>query len=243
MVDAEPSGAMTPLAALGVMASQDVMLTPSLRHFELFTMRGLLTVLWHEPPDGVEMQPAAMVLCGGAMGGLLGPADGLYHRLGTEWAARGVPVLRVSYRRPNDLDACCIDVAAAVQLAVGAGNAERVVVMGHSFGGAVAVRVAVGLDALVAGVVTFATQSAGCEVAGGMAGRPLLLFHGDRDEILPPESSDMVRTIAGDGEVVRLPGDGHLLAKSGAVMWDHLEEWLPPVLGVRRERTNEGARP
>ena len=98
-----PAGG-TPLDLLGVMATQDVMLTPTLRHVEMFTMRGLLTLLWHEPSgDGVP--PAALVLCGGAMGGLLGPAEGLYHRLGVEWAARGVPVLRVSYRRPNDLDA------------------------------------------------------------------------------------------------------------------------------------------
>jgi predicted alpha/beta hydrolase family esterase len=222
----------TPLDLLGVIASQDVMLTPSLRHVEMYTMRGLLTLLWHEPADDVEVVPAALVLCGGAMGGLLGPADGLYHRLGVEWAARGVPVLRVSYRRPNDLDACCIDVAAAVQLAIGGAGADRVVVMGHSFGGAVAVRVGVGLDAMVAGVVTFATQSAGCEVAGGLAPRPLLLFHGTRDEILPFESSEMVRMIAGTGEVVALPGDGHLLAKSGDAMWDKLEEWLPPVLAL-----------
>jgi len=225
----------TPLDALGVMASQDVMLTPTLRHVEMYTMRGLLTLLWHEPdveafPGGAA--PAAMVLCGGAMGGLLGPADGLYHRLGVEWAARGVPVLRVSYRRPNDLEACSLDVAAAVQMAVGAGGAERVVVMGHSFGGAVAVRVGVGLRQFVAGVVTFATQSAGCEIAGGLEGAPLLLFHGDRDEILPFESSEMVRMIAGSGEVVRLPGDGHLLARSGDAMWERLEEWLPEVLAL-----------
>ena len=69
----------------------------------LSVKEGLLTLLWHEPSgDGVPL--AALVLCGGAMGGLLGPAEGLYHRLGVEWAARGVPVLRVSYRRPNDLD-------------------------------------------------------------------------------------------------------------------------------------------
>jgi hypothetical protein len=102
--------------------------------------------------------------------------------------------------------------------------------MGHSFGGAVAVRVGVGLREMVAGVVTFATQSAGCEVAGGLEGRPLLLFHGDRDEILPPEASEMVRMIAGAGEVVRLPNDGHLLAKSGEAMWERLEAWLPGVL-------------
>ena len=223
--------AQTPLDLLGVMASQDVMLAPGLRHVEMYTMRGLLTLMWHEP-EGDAVPPAALVLCGGAMGGLLGPAEGLYHRLGVEWAARGVPVLRVSYRRPNDLDACCIDVAAAVQLAIGGAGAERVVVMGHSFGGAVAVRVGVGLEAMVAGVVTFATQSAGCEVAAGLAGKPLLLFHGTRDEILPFEASEMVRAIAGVGEVVALPGDGHLLAQSGDAMWAKLESWLPPVLGI-----------
>jgi predicted esterase len=220
----------TPLEALGVIATQDVMLTSTLRHVEMYTMRGLLTLLWHEPADNVAPQPAALVLCGGAMGGLLGPADGLYHRLGVEWAARGVPVLRVSYRKPNDLDACCVDVAAAVQLAIGGAGADRVVVMGHSFGGAVAVRVGVGLDAMVAGVVTFATQSAGCEVAGGLQGRPLLMFHGERDELLPIEASEMVQMIAGAGDLVRLPGDGHLLAKSGDVMWERLEQWLPDTL-------------
>jgi predicted alpha/beta hydrolase family esterase len=227
--DATPTQPTTPLEALGVLATQSVMLTPALRHVELYTMRGLLTILWHEPETA---GPGAIVACGGAMGGLLGPAEGLYHRLGVEWAERGVPVLRISYRRPNDLDACCMDVAAAVQLAVGGGGAERVVVMGHSFGGAVAVRVGVGLSQFVAGVATFATQSAGCEVAGGLEGRPLLLFHGDRDEILPPEASEMVRMIAGSGEVVHLPGDGHLLAKSGDILWERLEEWLPATLSL-----------
>lgn len=150
----------SPFDALQVLATQQVALTPHLRHVEIYTMRG-------------------------------------------------------------------------IQLVQGAG-AQRVVVMGHSFGGAVAVRVGVGLDGLVAGVVTFATQSAGCEHAAGLRGRPLLLFHGERDEILPVEASEMVRTLAGDGELVRLPGDGHLLAKSGDVLWERLETWLPPVLGLVR---------
>ena len=187
----------TPLDAVGVLASQEVEITPALRHLEIYTMRGLLTILWHSASSGAGARgdraasdgtAGAVVACGGAMGGLLGPAEGLYHRLGAHLAAQGTPVLRVSYRRPNDLDACCLDVAAAVQLAVGAG-ASRVVVMGHSFGGAVAVQVGVALPTTVAGVVTFATQSAGCEVAGGLGPRPLLLFHGDRDELLPLQAS------------------------------------------------------
>jgi pimeloyl-ACP methyl ester carboxylesterase len=162
------------------------------------------------------------------MGGLLGPGHGLYQVLGERWAARGVRTVRVSYREPNNLDLCAHDVACGVEWARDAG-AERVVVMGHSFGGAVAIRTAVVMPVSVVGVVTFATQSAGCEVAGALDGRPLLLFHGDRDELLPPESSHMVRAIAGFGEVVMLPGDGHLLAKSDDVIIDRLEEWLTEV--------------
>jgi len=224
----------TPLDAVGVLASQDVEIAPGLRHYELYTARGLLTILWHEAPEAT----GAVVACGGAMGGLLGPAHGLFHELGGLLARQGIATLRVSYRRPNDLDACCLDAAVAVQLAVGSG-AERTVVMGHSFGGAVAVRVAVALPQMVAGVVTFATQSAGCEVAGALAGRPLLLFHGARDEILPLEASEVVRAIAGGGELVVLPNDGHLLAKSGPIMRERLLEWIPAVLcaGLGEEST------
>lgn len=232
----EPGGRRTspttPLEALQVFGTQEVRITPTLRHLEMYCGRGLLTVLWHEPPAGVSATGHALVVCGGAMGGLLGPAEGLYQRLGEAWAERGVAVLRVGYRRPNDLEACTIDLAAAVQLAVGAGDAERVVTMGHSFGGAVAVRVGVGLRDMVEGVVTFATQSAGCEVAGALGGRPLLLFHGERDEILDPQASEMVRMIAGSGEVVMIPGDGHALARSGEVMWERLEEWLPATFAA-----------
>lgn len=217
--------APTPLEALEVIASQEVRITAELRHLELYTLRGLLTVLWH----GDRAAATAVIAGGGAMGGLLGPAGGLYHELGERLPALGIGVLRLSYRRPNDLDACTLDMAAAVQLAVGHG-AERVVLLGHSFGGAVAVRTAVALPSMVAGVATFATQSAGCEVATAYGDRPLLLFHGDRDEILPVWASEAVREIAGTGELVVLPNDGHLLARSGPILMERLLEWLPGVL-------------
>lgn len=221
----------TPFEALGVLAQSDVQVTPRLMHVEMFTMRGLLTLLWHQPADGEPARRAAVIACGGAMGGLLGPGEGLYHQLGILLAEAGVPMIRVGYRRPNDLDACCLDVAAAAQLACATG-AEQVVVMGHSFGGAVAVRVGVIVPDAVAGVVTFATQSAGCEIAGGLQGRPLLMFHGDRDEILPVQCSQTVRAIAGEGDLHVIPGDGHLLARSGPIILDELKRWLPTTLGI-----------
>jgi hypothetical protein len=221
----------TALEALRPLASTEVAITASLSHREVYTTRGLLTVFRHRPPEGVEPRGAAIVVCGGAMGGVLGPGHGLYQRLGELWAARGVEFVRVGYREPNNLDLCAHDLACGVELARDAG-APRVVVMGHSFGGAVAVRTAVIMPVSVAGVVTFATQSAGCEVAGALAGRPLLLFHGDRDELLPPEASHVVAAIAGHGEVEILPGDGHLLAKSDDIIVERLETWLPAVLGL-----------
>jgi hypothetical protein len=216
----------TPLQALDVIGTQEAELAPGIRHLEIYTMTGLITVLWHGDPD----LPAAVVACGGAMGGLLGPASGLYQRLGEQLPAMGIGVLRLSYRQPNDIEKCTLDLAAGVQIAVGHG-ATKVVTMGHSFGGAIAVRVGAGLPDLVAGVVTFATQSAGCEVAGALKPRPFLLFHGERDEILPVEASAVVREIADCGELVILPSDGHALAKSGPILEERLMEWLPAVLG------------
>lgn len=228
MTDRARSAGPSALGSLQVFARASVEIAPGQDHVEIYTPHGLLTV--HVTGSGSTAR-AAIVACGGAMGGVLGPGHGLFHRLGREWAERGVATYRVGYRVPNDLDRCAHDVACAVEMAVDAG-AERVVVMGHSFGGAVAIRVAVVMTAEVAGVVTFATQSAGCEVAAALGGRPLLLFHGDRDELLPIQSSEMVRLIAGSGELVVLPNDGHLLARSDEAMMERLGEWLPDVLGL-----------
>lgn len=218
--------AQTPLEILGILASQQVSLTPHLRHVEMYTQRGLMSLLWHEP-DGSAL-PYGVVMVGGAMGGTLGPGDALYHVLGETLVQRNIPSIRLSYRKPNDLDSCCVDTAAAVQLLIGSG-ANTVVLMGHSFGGAVAIRVGVGLSEMVSGVVTFATQSAGCEIAGGLQGRPLLMFHGDNDSILPLESSEIVRAMAGTGDLHVMHGDDHLLANSHDVMLQTVMQWLSTI--------------
>ncbi|MEY2464945.1 MAG: hypothetical protein QOH64_3083 [Acidimicrobiaceae bacterium] len=218
--------ASTPLEQLGVLAHQQVELAPGLVHHELFTMGGLLTVLWHGEPSA----PGVVVAVGGAMGGLLGPAGGLYHELGGALAEQGIQTLRVAYRQPNDLARCVHDVAAVTELACRNGG-RRAVVLGHSFGGAVAVQTGIALHEVVCGVVTFATQSAGCETADRLAPElPFLLFHGDRDELLPADCSFIVREIAGHGDVVVLPGAGHLMADEGPALLTRLLEWIPATL-------------
>src|SRR5262249_32281763 len=62
--------------------------------------------------------------------------------------------------------------------------------------------------------------------------RPRLLFHGDRDDVLPVEASSIVKEIAGVGELIVVPNDGHRLAKAGPIIEERLSEWLPEVLGT-----------
>jgi predicted esterase len=211
----------SPLDALRVLAVQEAAITDALDHVELFTMKGLLTLLWHGPRDAQNV----VLMCGGAMGGLLGPADGLYPDLARGFSEAGIGTIRVGYRAPNDLDRCVHDVAAAADIAARVG-ARRFVVVGHSFGGAVAINAAIALGQHAAGVVTLSTQSAGCERAD-LLEAPILLLHGDADELLPPTASEMVRMLVGHGELEVLPGAGHLLRESGDHLRDRLGDWIP----------------
>src|SRR4029077_3627615 len=62
-----------PLDRLRVLAKQDVLVTPTLRHIEGFTLEGLLTFLWHGDPGAERV----VLMCGGALGGRLAPGHGL----------------------------------------------------------------------------------------------------------------------------------------------------------------------
>jgi hypothetical protein len=214
-------GPRSPLEALGAIASQEAEVTENLRHVEVYTLGGLLTMLWHGDPAFEHV----VIACGGAMGGLLGPAGGLYHDLGVRFAEQGIGLVRVGYRKPNDLGACVHDLVAVAELAARRGG-RRFVTMGHSFGGAVAIRAGITLGDDTAGVVTLATQSAGCEEAERLAGTPVLLFHGARDEILPPQASELVQMLTG-GELVVFPGTGHLFAEVGDDLRERLGSWIP----------------
>jgi acetyl esterase/lipase len=225
----------SPFRDLQVIAAQQVSITPDLEHLELYTLGGLLTILWHGDPEA----ECVVVMVGGAMGGLLGPADGRFHDLGTALVAEGISTMRVSYRKPNDLGACTHDLAAACDLAARRG-ARRFILMGHSFGGAIALRTALMINRHCAGVATFATQSAGCELVDQLADDvPVLLFHGDQDELLPVAVSEMVRMLVGHGELVVLEGNGHLLSQAGDQLRERLLEWVPSRFADHRDRSAE----
>ena len=99
--------------------------------------------------------------------------------------------------------------------------------MGHSFGGVVAVQAGIVLGRHAVGVVTLSTQSAGCEEASLLGDTPLLLLHGEYDELLPPETSLVVRELAGHGEVVILSRAGHGLIEAADELRARLLDWIP----------------
>lgn len=217
---------------LGVLAKADGEFTETSRLVEIYTMEGLLQIMWHGAPGATDVA----LMCGGAMGGMLGPGRSLYLELGLELAAEGRAAMAVGYRKPGDLPRCLLDTCAAADLALRNG-AERFAILGHSFGGAVAIQAASTFTAHTAGVITYATQSAGCEEASRLGDTPLLLLHGERDSILGPENSMMVQTLAGTGEVRTFPGTDHLMAEAAEEIAQITGTWVREKFAAHAARS------
>jgi dienelactone hydrolase len=212
----------TPLDLLGRLSVDETELAPGLRLVESYTLQGMVKLFWHGDPAAEEV----VLLCPGGMGGFLGPAHGLYLHLGRELARHGTGVIGIDYRRAGKLDLSLLDVAATADWAIRQGT-RRFLCVGHSFGGAVAVQAGTTLRGFCAGVVTLATQSAGCEVAAQLGDVPLLLVHGERDEVLSPQNSMTVKSLAGHGEIRLFPTAGHQLDEVHLELRKLLLDWIP----------------
>jgi hypothetical protein len=113
----------------------------------LRTDRGDMQALLH-PALAVQH---GVIWVGGARGGFGRPGQGAYARLAEVLRRGGISSLRLCYRHPNVLPECALDVMAGVVYLVH-GGAQSVVLVGHSFGGAVVIT-AGALHDRVAGVV------------------------------------------------------------------------------------------
>ncbi len=132
----------------------------------------------------------------GAGGGLGGPAGGLYTRLATQLAPEGIASLRLNYRRPGALIPCVLDVLVGLAY-LSSRNRSQVVLVGHSFGGAVVITAGAASPAVI-GVAALSSQTAGTSQVGELSPRPLLLMHGTADEILPDACSRDLYRRAGE---------------------------------------------
>jgi uncharacterized protein len=190
------------------------------RKVTIVTTRGPIPVVLHAAPE----KGRAALCVSGAIGGFDGPAM-LYPRLGLTMPREQVTIARLNYRAPNEFGECLVDAMAALTFLGGIGH-ERVALIGHSFGGAVAINAGT-ISPLVTTVIALSSQLAGAHVAGELAPKPLLLIHGDADTILSHESSQALYERAGEPKTLKiLPGVGHRLSEAADQVFDLVRDWL-----------------
>ena len=193
----------------------------------LHTSRGDIPCLFHPPAGGTR---TAVVWVWGARGGYAGPA-GLYRRLARDLAGEGIASLRLDYRYPGFFEESVMDVLAGATFLKGVGF-RRLALVGHSFGGAVVIASAPFCDAVCA-VVALSPQTYGAQFADRLSPRPLLLVHGEADEVLSPECSRRIYAWAREPkELVLYPGAGHGLRECAEEVYGLLRAWLPRRLEV-----------
>jgi alpha/beta superfamily hydrolase len=174
--------------------------------------------------DAAQGATAAVVMVGGMAGGIEGPS-GIYPKLAKLFRDNGITALRLDYREPGDLSSCTDDLLVAVG-ALGRGGAKKVVFVGWSFGGAVAIRAGVASE-LVVGVATLASATQGTEDVGKLSPeKSLLLIHGTQDTSVVPSLARYLYRKAGEPkELVFYEGDGHDIEIHTELMLRKIYTW------------------
>lgn len=201
---------------------------PSKLEMRLATTRGEISALL----DVSEGQTGALITCSGAMGGdheTRGPADNVYRRLSERLPAEGISTLRIHYRIAGEFEECVLDLLGACSFLSGIG-AERIVLAGHSFGGAVVIKTAQILPQ-VQGVISLSPQLFGTRQVDEMH-KPLLLIHGTADGILHHQASQDIYERANEPKkLVLIPDGGHGLAEDPETVMSEMHEFVHQYAG------------
>jgi alpha/beta superfamily hydrolase len=189
----------------------------------LQTTRGTIHTLLHAADGDGE---TAVLFAPGARGGFGGPAERLYAELAGSLAAQGVTCLRIDYRHAANLDESTLDVLVAVWHLNSIGR-PRTAVVGHSFGGGVVIQ-ASRYSTNIRGVAALSSQTMGARDVVLLAPRPLLVVHGEADNVLPVANSKQIYDWAFDPkELVTYPGAKHGLREVRPELRALLMGWLP----------------
>ena len=191
------------------------------------TNRGSMDAILHRAPNADQ---AVIWVCG-ARGGFGGPGPGTYARMAQQFAGNGITSLRLDYRMPNDVFECALDLLAGVTHLKDTGH-QPVVVVGHSFGGAVVI--AAGANSShIKGVVALSPQTFGAGMAGKVAPRKLLVVHGKADTRLPFSCGQQIYDMAKEPkELVLYEGAEHRLEECRDDLETLLGRWIPETLAA-----------
>ena len=191
------------------------------------TNRGSMDAILHRAPNADQ---AVIWVCG-ARGGFGGPGPGTYARMAQQFAGNGITSLRLDYRMPNDVFECALDLLAGVTHLKDTGH-QPVVVVGHSFGGAVVI--AAGANSShIKGVVALSPQTFGAGMAAKVAPRKLLVVHGKADTRLPFSCGQQIYDMAKEPkELVLYEGAEHRLEECRDDLETLLGRWIPETLAA-----------
>jgi dienelactone hydrolase len=110
------------------------------------------------------------------------------------------------------------------------GGYPPVLLVGHSFGGAVVIA-AGALNDHVASVVALSPQTYGAHLAGQLAPRPLLVVHGTADTRLPYSCGVQIYDWAQEPKhLVLYEGAEHRLDECATELERLLTQWIPATL-------------
>jgi dienelactone hydrolase len=187
------------------------------------TDRGDIRCRYHPAP----LARRAAVWVGGAIGGFHSPALGLYSRLARELQEHHIASLHVSFRHSTVIEEATMDVLAGIQFLEQEGIGG-VALTGHSFGGAAVIQAASRAPRIVHTVVTLATQSYGIDPVATLGDRcPILLIHGEDDELLPVRCSEYAFSKADGPKVLHvLPGGRHALDEVADDVHRLVRDWI-----------------
>ena len=192
----------------------------------LNTSRGDIPCVFHH----CEGNTGGVIWVCGALGGLDGPSFGIFSYLSDELVDEGISSLRLHYRMPGEFDECVLDMLVGVCF-LKRQKIDKVVLAGHSFGGAVAIMAGT-LSPNVKGVVGLSSQTYGAQDVARLAPKPLLLIHGERDRNLPVKCSQLIHEWANEPkELVIYKGSGHFLRECHNELHDLLKGWLADKVG------------
>ena len=191
------------------------------------TSRGSCNAILHSDPD---TERAVIWVCG-ASGGFGGPGPGTYARMAERFVGEGITSLRLDYRQPNDVFECAMDLLAGVAYLKSADH-KPVVVVGHSFGGAVVIAAGAN-SAHIKGVVALSPQTYGAGMAGQVAPRRLLVVHGKADTRLAFSCGQQIYDMAREPkELVLYEGAEHRLEECRGDLEELLGKWIPETLAT-----------
>ena len=191
------------------------------------TNRGDIASIFHEAPDSHQ---AVIWVCG-ARGGFGGPGPDTYARLSEEFIDRGITSLRLDYRQPNEVAECALDLLVGVSFLKGTGY-DPVVVVGHSFGGAVVIA-AGAASSHITGVVALSPQTFGAQRASQLSPRSLLVVHGKADTRLTYSCAVQIHDWAREPkQLVLYEGAEHGLRECREELEDLLRQWIPDTLAA-----------